>query len=176
MSGLRVRVGETRVDVSFPLLAALTAGAFLDPGLTGAAACAVLVHEGAHLLLLRAYRQPVRAVDCRLSGIRIQSGGTRGGFWCALAGPLGNLLLGAALLRVWTLGAAVSLVLGAVHLLPLPGSDGEAFLCGLRPERRDRAAFWFCAALCLLTAGLCAAGLCHPLIPAALLVRLFRRE
>ena len=176
MSGLRFRVRDTPVDLSFPLLAALTAGALLDGELFGAVLCAVLVHELAHLLMLRACRRPVRGVICRLSGIEIRSTEGRGSIPSAAAGPAANLLLGLGLLRLWPACAAVSLLLGGFHLLPLPGADGEVFLRCLRPELRDRAAFRVCAALCLLTAGLCAAGLCHPLIPAALLVRLFRKE
>lgn len=170
------RPGDVRFRLSFPFLVILTAGFLLDAALVGAILCGIAVHEAAHLLFLRAFRLPIYGIDCRLSGILIHSAHGRGSFWCELAGPLANLLTGAVLWNVWRMGAVASLVLGTIHLLPIPGTDGAALLRIFRPERRDKTAMLFCAGLFLTSAVLCACGRLHPLVPAALLARLFRRE
>lgn len=62
--------------------------------------------------------------------------------WVALAGPLSNILMAAALAfffrmthnPVWLYGVYMNLGLGALNLVPLPPLDGSRILAGLLPS------------------------------------------
>lgn len=180
---MSVRKRETRApvrcEISLPLLACVTLLALVDTPLLLQVGAAVLLHEAAHLAAIAACGQRVRAVRCSLGGLRVEAEGF-GEAAVALAGPLANLVCAVCLAAVLPGEAVVQALVGALHLLPLPGADGETLLRAalphlLPPERVEGAARAVSTATALLlfaaTSVLCALGRCHWLLPLAALAR-----
>lgn len=126
MSGKRVRISP-----GFLLMISLFL--FLDE--SGVALCilaACALHEGGHLIVLRAVGGRVKEFDLTLNGARIQTERGRGLSYegellAVLAGPGVNLILAVACAGLGEkcyLFSGVNLALGIFNLLPLPGLDG----------------------------------------------------
>ncbi len=90
------------------------------------------VHEAGHILALLWMKVPLRHLRLLLGGAALETGpmGYREELFCALAGPLANLLL-LPLGRLWPKLAAVSLLLALFNLLPFPALDGGRALRAL---------------------------------------------
>ncbi len=95
---------------------------------------AMAVHELAHVAAVRLCGGHVRALTLRFADLRICTDGLgyRQELLVALAGPLVNLVCGAALGRRCAAFAAYSLLLGLYNLLPVwPLDGGRMVRCAL---------------------------------------------
>ena len=99
-----------------------------------ASACAILLHESAHLLMMVLLRQKLKSITFHGCGIRICPTSALCSYQreaaVLLAGPVCNLLAGGMLLLFHgsSLFAGANLALGLVNLLPCRHMDGGAAL------------------------------------------------
>ena len=96
--------------------------------------CAMAVHELAHIVMMLACGGQVRRLTLRFADLHIAASGLgyRQELLSALAGPLVNLICGAAFCMQRPSFAAYSLMLGIYNLLPVwPLDGGRAIRCAL---------------------------------------------
>ena len=88
--------------------------------------CAMAVHELAHIVMMLACGGQVRRLTLRFADLQIAASGLgyRQELLSALAGPLVNLICGAAFCMQRPSFAAYSLMLGIYNLLPVWPLDG----------------------------------------------------
>ena len=88
--------------------------------------CAMVVHELAHVVMMLACGGQVRRLTLRFADLQIAASGLgyRQELLAALAGPLVNLICGAAFCMQRHYFAAYSLMLGIDNLLPVWPLDG----------------------------------------------------
>lgn len=129
-----MRLGKIWISRGFLLLAVLSA-LWMEGALALGLLSACLLHEGAHLLVLRAFGGRLRALRLTLNGaLLLTEQGTMGyggELLAVMAGPGINLLLSLLLARAgerWHLCSGIHLTLGVFNLLPLPGLDGGRML------------------------------------------------
>lgn len=108
---------------------------WMDVGMMGWFALAILLHEAAHILFLSLFGGRLRALRLTLKGAQIVteqgSMGYGGELMAVMAGPGINLLLAVLSARAgerFYLFAGIDLMLGIFNLLPLPGLDGGRML------------------------------------------------
>lgn len=92
---------------------------------------AVLVHELGHLLFLRFSGKKIGRIELGISGLTIISDGInsyRTQFWVSLAGPLFSVIFFLLFRSVFPTASLLSLLLGAVNLLPLSELDGYGIM------------------------------------------------
>ena len=136
---MRFRVGSTAVFVGYEAAAAITAVLILDRG--GCAVCcipAAILHELGHLLMLRLFRVPVRAVSVRLFDVRIEAerpSGLRAEICVTLGGVWMNLLCAALSAPFSRALCCAHLALGMFNLLPAMSLDGGRLLYLLLSRR-----------------------------------------
>ena len=100
---------------------------------------ALMVHEGAHILAVKICGGRIHRIRFGLAGAQIVADTPTTGLQiiCALAGPLGGLLL-LALLRRFPKAAICACIQSVCNLMPLLRSDGgqalDGFLCLLLPQ------------------------------------------
>lgn len=94
-----------------------------------ASVTAATVHELFHLFFLKLSRVPVYSLRIGGRGALLETGTmeSRQEFFCALAGPMGSLML-ILLLRILPRTALCGLVQGIFNLIPLGESDGARIL------------------------------------------------
>ena len=92
--------------------------------------CAMAVHELAHIVMMLACGGQVRRLTLRFADLQIAASGLgyRQELLSALAGPLVNLICGAAFCMQRPSFAAYSLMLGIYNLLPVWPLDGGRVL------------------------------------------------
>ena len=92
--------------------------------------CAMVVHELAHVVMMLACGGQVRRLTLRFADFQIAASGLgyRQELLSALAGPLVNLICGAAFCMQRPSFAAYSLMLGIYNLLPVWPLDGGRML------------------------------------------------
>lgn len=144
------RAGNCRVSVGVPFAAVLAALLLLDrSGAAAAGLAAAALHEGAHLLVMRAFRCMPREVRFTPFGIDIVrpcplDRSYRRDAVISLAGPLANLAAGLPALLTGRPGlfyfAAANLILFTMNILPIEPLDGGQALysllcCRWSPER-----------------------------------------
>ena len=96
--------------------------------------CAMAVHELAHIVMMLACGGQVRRLTLRFADLQIAASGLgyRQELLSALAGPLVNLICGAAFCMQRPSFAAYSLMLGIYNLLPVwPLDGGRMIRCAL---------------------------------------------
>ena len=96
--------------------------------------CAMAVHELAHIVMMLACGGQVRRLTLRFADLQIAASGLgyRQELLSALAGPLVNLICGAAFCMQRPSFAAYSLMLGIYNLLPVwPLDGGRVLRCAL---------------------------------------------
>lgn len=96
--------------------------------------CAMAVHELAHIVMMLACGGQVRRLTLRFADLQIAASGLgyRQELLSALAGPLVNLICGAAFCMQRPSFAAYSLMLGLYNLLPVwPLDGGRVLRCAL---------------------------------------------
>lgn len=95
--------------------------------------CCALWHEFGHLTMIRLCRVKVDGFSLSAAGavLKTRLNGGKKEFFCAAAGPLSGMLLGAVLLRIDPETAMVSFLLSCVNLLPLYPLDGGRMLRAL---------------------------------------------
>ena len=106
--------------------------------------CAMAVHELAHVVMMLACGGQVRRLTLRFADFQIAASGLgyRQELLSALAGPLVNLICGAAFCMQRPSFAAYSLMLGIYNLLPVwPLDGGRMLFClleGMAPEKAEK--------------------------------------
>lgn len=136
---------------------------WVDLKICGCFLAAMTVHELAHLLVIRFCHIPVKGISFRLSGAVIRCGlcGYGQEAVCAAAGPLASFLLGIIALRISSLLAGMSILLGVGNLLPVYPLDGGRILRALLLRKMNEEAVSMILArvtfvtCCLLMAGAC---------------------
>ena len=96
--------------------------------------CAMTVHELAHIVMMLACGGQVQRLTLRFADLHIAASGLgyRQELLAALAGPLANLICGAAFCMQRPSFAAYSLMLGIYNLLPVwPLDGGRMIRCAL---------------------------------------------
>ena len=96
--------------------------------------CAMAVHELAHIVMMLACGGQVRRLTLRFADLQLAASGLgyRQELLAALAGPLANLICGAAFCMQRPSFAAYSLMLGIYNLLPVwPLDGGRMIRCAL---------------------------------------------
>ena len=125
--------------------------------------CAMTVHELAHILAMLACGGRIRKLTLRFADFQILSSGLgyRQELFAALAGPLVNLVCGAAFCMQRPVFAAYSLFLGIYNLLPVwPLDGGRMIRCillarlPLGQAERVSGTISYCVCGLLLAAGL----------------------
>lgn len=105
--------------------------AFLDIGAAVTFVLSAVVHECAHLTVMRGFGVPIGSVSLYSGGAILHGSfeqvGYRSEFLCAAAGPFSNLLL-ALLFRRIPAAVGINLLLCIYNLLPLRGNDGAVML------------------------------------------------
>ena len=134
-------LAEKTPGLPWPRFAVALAALFcLDPrGLFPAVSCAVLIHEGGHLLALGLLGTGRVQLELSGRGAVLHTGAMS---WprqlvCDLAGPAAGLVFALAIEKHWPLGGAVSQLVSCWNLLPVLPLDGgqavQALLLGLAP-------------------------------------------
>ena len=97
-----------------------------DLELAAAFLAAIIIHEIGHLVVLRICNVSIYDIRLKLNGAKIHTDQMelQQELSCALAGPVASGLLGALLLRNWSVGSFMSFGLGLLNLMPLYPLDG----------------------------------------------------
>lgn len=108
----------------------------LDPaGLCVPFLVAMTLHESGHAVCLRCCGVPITMLHIGFLGANMETGrrSNRQELLCAAAGPVVNLLTGAALWPIWPQFAVVSFLLATCNLLPVYPLDGGRMVQALLP-------------------------------------------
>ena len=136
---MKFRVGSTAVFIGYEVAAAITAVLILDR--ENRVICCILaaaLHELGHLLMLRLFRIPVRAVSLRLFDVRIdaeQAPGLCAGIGVTLGGVGMNFLCALLSIPFSRTLCCAHLALGVFNLLPAMTLDGGRLLYLLLARR-----------------------------------------
>ncbi len=133
------RLGRTKLFVGYEVVAAITAVLILDrENRIICCILAALLHELGHLLLMRRFHVPVRAVSLRLFDVLIEADAPadfRADVWITLGGVSMNFLCAALSAPFSRNLLLANLALGCFNLLPVMSLDGGHLLYLLLSRR-----------------------------------------